>query len=285
MYELIIENEQGDRLTFNDLDSMYVITDIQGLNPPKATIYTASSALIDGGKYTSARAEMRDIKLAFSIEHSAEYARMQMYKVLRIKQPVTIYYKSEYLDVWTIGYIQTISPSYGAKKQIVTVDILCPSPYLKGAQEIVNELSSTLKKFHFPFASTSIPELVMGELQSLSIIDIENLGGIETGIIFELYARNAVTNPIIYNYVTQEYIQIKYSMQSADLITINTEKGHKTATLLRSGVESNLFNYVAEGSTWLQLELGNNEFTYDVGTGNKADLSVTIRHFDLYEGV
>lgn len=285
MYSLIIENEQGDRLTFNELGGAFTITDIQGLNPPKATIFTGTSALIDGGIYNSAKTEMRDVKIAFAIEYTAEYNRMEMYKVLRVKKPVTIYYKSDLLDVWTKGYVQTISPTYFAKKQIVTVDILCPFPYLKGAQEIINELSNILKGFHFPFASTSTPSLVMGEITSLNIIDIENLGGIETGLTIELYAKNTVQNPRVLNYVTGDYMALAFTMEAADLITIETEKGNKSITLLRSGVRTNLFNYLAEGSKWLQLELGNNEFTYTMDSGSMTDLLVTFKHHDLYEGV
>lgn len=285
MYELILESPQGDQLRFNDIGDAFTITEIQGLNPPKANIYTSTSALIDGGRYTGAKVEMRTIHLAFAIERTAEANRIEMYKVFRTKQPVKLSYKSDRLDVWIEGYIQTVSPTYFAKKQIVTVEILCPFPYLKSAQEVVNELSSIIGMFHFPFQSTSTPELVMGEIDILNIIDIPNLGGIETGIIFELYAKDEVTNPKIYNYITGEYIEIDFTMQSADLITINTETGNKSITLLRNGVETNLFNYLAEGSTWLQLELGNNEFCYTTQSGVLTDLNVTIRHYDLIEGV
>ena len=74
-------------------------------------------------------------------------------------------------------------------------------------------------------------------------------------------------------------------MQAGDVITITTEKGNKTVMLLREGVETNLFNYLMEGITWLQLEVGGSAFVYEVGAGLISDLLVSIKHRNLFEGV
>ena len=285
MYSLILQNEQGDKLTFNKVGAPFTITNIQGLNPPTATINTVASALVDGAKFNSAKANMRSINIAFAIEYSAEYHRTVVYDVLKTKKPIRLFYKSTYRDVMIDGYIESINITYFEKKQICTVAILCPAPYLKGAQEVVNELSAIINAFHFPFASTEEPELVMGYINALTNINVDNDGEIETGLTFELYAKKAISNPKIYNYKTGEYIGLDFSMEVGDLITITTERGNKTVTLLRNGVESNAFNYVMEGSTWLQLNLGENEFVYEVGTGYASNLLITIKHYDMYEGV
>jgi hypothetical protein len=105
-------------------------------------------------------------------------------------------------------------------------------------------------------------------------------------MIIELYARTAVSNPKIYNYITQDFIGINYTMQQADLITIDTRQGQKSVTLLRGGVETNLFNYVIKDSTWLQLPANGGTFVYEVGEGyDTADLAVTFKHYNMYEGV
>ena len=170
-------------------------------------------------------------------------------------------------------------------KQIATVTILCPFPYWKQAQEMVDELSDIINRFHFPFASTEEPQLVMGEINMVNSIYINNNGSAECGMTIELYAIDTVTDPKVYNYITQEFIGLNVSMQAGDLITICTEPGNKTVTLLRNGVITNLFNYVMEDSTWLQLDIGGNEFVYTVETGDPTDLFVTFRHHALFEGV
>jgi hypothetical protein len=170
-------------------------------------------------------------------------------------------------------------------KQVVTCSILCPSPYLKSAQVIVDELKSIVNAFHFPFSSTETPQIVFGYFSNDVGVIVENQGDVECGMIIELYARSAISNPKVYNYITQDFIGINYTFQSADLITIDTRKGERSVTLLRNGVETNLFNYVMQGSTWLQLEAQGSTFVYEVGEGSLGDLMVSFKHSNLYEGV
>ena len=65
---------------------------------------------------------------------------------------------------------------------------------------------------------------------------------------------------------------------------IITQKGKKSVKLLTYGAERNLINYVAENSTWLQLDVGFNTFTVTTDEG-KAALTTTIYHTNLFEGV
>ena len=285
MFEVTLENKNGDQLTFSQ-NSPFTITEIQGLNPPDATINTSQLALIDGARFNNAKLNMRTINIAFAIEIEAAKNRIEVFKVLKSKQYVKLIYKGNYRNVYIEGYIQSIHISYFEMKQIVTCTILCPSPYFLQAQLIVDELQSIISSFHFPFASTADPELLFGYISNDIGITIDNDGDVACGMIIELYARSAVSDPKIFNYVTQEYIGLDYDMQAADLITIDTRQGQKSAKLLRSGVESNVFNYIMEGSTWLQLEANGSTFVYEVGTGSSAaDLSVTFSHYNLYEGV
>ena len=284
MFELILENKAGDQLIF-DQNSPFTVTEIQGLNPPEATINTSSLALIDGEKYNSSKMQMRTINVAFAIEVQAAKNRIKVYKVLKSKQWVKFTYIGQYRHVYIEGYIQSIDITYFEIKQVVTCSILCPSPYFKEAQQIVNEMRSIISAFHFPFASTAEPELVFSYISNDVGITIENDSDVDCGMIIELYARDTIVNPKIFNYLTQEYIGIEITMQAADLITINTNQGQKTATLLRSGVESSVFNNVMQGSTWLQLPAEGGTFVYEVGTGSIANLNVTFKHTNLYEGV
>lgn len=427
MFELILENAAGDQLTFGQ-NSPFTVAEIQGLNPPTATINTSAVALIDGEKFNSAKLNMRTINVAFAIEYQAAQNRIEVFNVLKSKQYVKLTYNGQYRKVWIEGYIQSIDITYFSMKQVVTAAILCPSPYFKGAQEMINELTNIISAFHFPFASeggknllpfpyyqssgtdsgltytvnsdgsvtidgkntasgtkafvmrsrvnenfnlgvgtyilsggisatqrvvvnymasgssaattlaassgsdvtftvteeiseyplqvgiysssgaeyddvTIYPmirfssyesdeyqpygygELVFSYYSNDIGITVENDGDTECGILIELYARDAISNPKIFNYITQDFIGLNIDMQKADLITLNTKQGQKTATLLRNGVESNVFNYVMQNSTWLQLAANGSTFVYEVGEGNVADLFVTIRHYNLYEGV
>lgn len=284
MFELILENKAGLKLEFG-FGSPYTITEVQGLNPPSATINTSQLSLMDGAKYNSSKMNMRTLNIAFAIEVEAAKNRTAIYKVLKSKQWIKCTYIGEYRQVYIEGYIQSIDVDYFGKKQVVTCSILCPSPYFREAQQIVNEMSLILSMFHFPFSSTAEPQIVFGVISSDSGINIDNESDVDCGLVIELYARSGLENPKVYNYVTQEYIGVEIAMLTGDLITIDTQEGHKTATLTRNGVTTSIFNNVMQGSTWLQLPSEGATFVYEVGTGSAANLDVTFKHTNLFEGV
>ena len=284
MFEVILENKVGDQLTFGQ-NSPFTITEIEGLNPPPAIINTSEVSLMDGQKFNSSKLEMRTLNVAFAIEYQAAKNRVEIYKVLKSKQWVKFTYIGQYRQVYIEGYIASIDITFFEMKQIVTCSIMCPSPYFKEAQQMINEMVSVISAFHFPFASTEEPELVFSYLSDNLEITIDNDGDVECGMIMVLYAKQAVSNPKIFNYLTGEYIGLSFSMLVADQITIDTRQGQKTVKLLRNGVTTNIFNYVMQGSTWLQLPAEGGTFVYEVGTGNAQDLKVTFQHNNLYEGV
>lgn len=284
MFNLMLENKNGDQLTFSQ-NSPFTVTEIQGLNPPDATINTSAVALLDGEKYISAKVNMRQINVAFAIEVNAALNRINVYKVLKSKQWIRLYYDGDYRHVYIDGYIQSIDITYFEMKQIVTCTILCPEPFFKDAQEMINELSVVVSAFHFPFASTEEPELVMGYIDPYVSVAVENAGDTETGLIFTLIAIGAVTSPKIFDVLTGNFIGINYEFSAGDQVTIDTRRGHKTITLLRNGVESNLFNSLMKNSTWLQLPAYGGVYAYEVASGDASNLTVEITHYTLYEGV
>ena len=282
--DLILENAAGDSLTIG-ASGPFLLDSITGIDPPPGIINTSSAALLDGQIYNSSKLDMRQIIIAFAIQGPAAANRIRIYTVLKSAQLVKLRYVGQQRDVYIEGYVSDIDIAYMKQKQICTVQILCPQPYFLAAEQMVNELTQVVKRFHFPFASEATPEIVFGELSNELGITIDNEGDLECGMVIELYAAAAVTNPKVFNYITQEYFGLSYALQTADLVTIDTRPGKKSVTLLRSGVTTNIINYVMQGSSWLQLPANGGTFVYEVGTGSATNLSVTFRHVNLYEGV
>lgn len=284
MYNLILENTYGERLQFSDTGP-FVISDIEGLSPPAASVNLDDMALIDGQKWCGAIVRARTLNISFVIQYDVERNRNASYEVLRVKKPIKIYYKSDLHDVFIEGYVTSVNVEHFSIKQICTVSILCPSPYFKSAQEIVNELSVIVKAFHFPFNITAENPIPFSYVQRLQNVVIQNNGKVDTGFIITLYAKGEISNPKIYNYKTGEFIGLNLSMETGDEITINTMPGEKTAVLLRDGITTNVFNYIMKNSTWLQLESPESIFVYEIESGDLLNLDVTFAHHDLYEGV
>ena len=89
-------------------------------------------------------------------------------------------------------------------------------------------------------------------------------------------------SPTLYNADTDEYLQITGEILADDIITVTTKTGHKTVTLDRGGVKTNIINRLVSGSTWLTLREGRNLF-YLRGTGLQ-NLRVTIIHTNAFLG-
>ena len=71
-----------------------------------------------------------------------------------------------------------------------------------------------------------------------------------------------------------------------DVVTINTNRGEKSVTLLRNGVSTNIFSATQKGSTFFQLAIGDNPFGYLADNGSSNDsVNIAIKHNTLYRGV
>ena len=282
MFEITLENKIGNRLQFG-AGTPFTIKEFTGLNPPKANINMSEAAFIDGALYNSAKLQTRNVNLAFYIEYDAENNRMEVYKVLQSKHYIKLYFVSEKMDAYLEGYIDSINFTYFAKKQVCTVSIICPFPYFKSESEDSSMLSKIIPSFHFPFPTSN--ELIFGLIDSYAAIYVENKGMVETGLTFELNAEASVSNPIIINYMTNEFMQINADLVQGDLVTITTGQGNKSVKLLREGVETNIFYLLDKDSTWLQLPMEGANFIYRVESGDPADLVIQIKHYNLFEGV
>lgn len=284
MFDIRLENEKGEILEFNKNDSPFVITEVQGLSAPDATINTSANALLDGAKYNSAKVQMRSLDIIIKIVKNPEANRVKLFKVLKSRQYIKFYYKESYRNVYIEGYIESMPINYFDQIQNMALSILCPSPYFKSAQEMINEMNSIVKMFHFPFSTAVNEPKPFSYIDTLTIINIENEGDIATGMIIQLYATQTVVNPKIFNYENGSFIGLNFTMQTGDQIEINTNKGNKTITLLRNGQYSNIFNTRMKDSEWLELSYGENVFTMEAQQGIN-NLRVLFKHFNQYQGV
>ena len=270
--------------TLGEVDiTPYTIADISGLAPADAQINLTQMALNDGALFNSSKVNYRTINVAIAIEYMAEEWRLNAYKVFRPKKPIRIDYKSARVDVYIEGYVRRVDVPHFDMKQILTVEIICPYPYFKAIKEIKTELNKIKKGFHMPFAIENTDPIPFGIIEAVSNVTVTNDGEAETPLKMILRAKGTITNPKITNYVTGDFFGLDISMYNADEITIDGET--KTVTLRRSGVDSNVFNYISKNVTWLTLEQGANTFTYSVDYGDPEDLTVDFYHYDLHTGV
>lgn len=284
MFSLILENEYGNSIELSN-NHNYSILEITGLHPPDATISTSDLALYDGAKFTMSKVNMRSIDIQLAINQMAEQNRIALYNVIKTKHYIKLKYKNGVRDVFIDGYVERMPVDYYANPQEVTISILCTEPYFNDAQEIISEISTVINNFIFPFAIEATNKAPISYLDDVLELDVINKGEIETGVIIEIRATGSVVNPAIFNRQTTKYFKLNFTMQTGDLITIDTNSGKKSVTLLRGGIETNIFNSIAKGVTWLQLSPGDNVFTYESDSDTSQNMVIRFVHRYQYEGV
>ena len=282
MFQVTVENKQGSKISFYQSEK-YAITNITGLGSPDAAINTAVIGSFDGERFNSSRVTMRNIVMTIAILGDIEKNRIALYRVFKSKQWIRFYYKNRSRDVYIDGYIESAPIDLFSQNQEVQVSILCPEPYFKKAEEIINDMSLIIDSFYFPFAIEDAG-VTFSEYAEINEKVVTNEGDIKNGMIIELKAVGPVLNPKIFNRDTLEFFGLNFTMQAGDFITISTIKGSKTVYLLRNGENINIFNFIMKDIIWLQLEPGDNVFTFEAESGTEY-LEVSFKHRDNYEGV
>ena len=285
MFTLTVENKHGARLDLTQDENKYQVINIDGLNPPNADITTNTIANMDGAKYKISRVEMRNIVLLVKINGEVEANRLALYNFFVSGKWCKIYYANDSRRVYIEGYVETIEGGLFTNNEQIQISIVCPEPFFKGLATVYTDISKLFANFEFPFD-------IDKEGKEFSIFDIYrnaiivNYGEVATGMIITLTAEtDGVENPIIRNANnTLEWFKLNITLNEGEQVIINTNKGHKSIKKVVNGIVSNAFNNLEAGSTWLQLEVGQNLFFYEADE-NEEHINIQIESETLYEGV
>ncbi len=279
-FVLKIENARGLIFELSNTKS-YVVTDISGLTRPNTDINTSESSA-DGSFFNSAKLQNRNIVITLRLRGNIETNRQQLYTIFPMKEACTIYYQNKNRNVRIKGYVEVLDGSIFTDKEEMQISIICPSPYFEGLEAIQEELSRVVKLFEFPFSiQDPIP---ISEVQRLPFCAIQNDGDTKCGCVIEISVSGDVKGLRIYNTTTQEFFGIDFDFQDGDSITIDTTTGNKKCFVRRDNTEINLLSYRTQGSKWLQLVSGANEFTFRVSEGQPF-VKILFTVMELYGGV
>lgn len=281
-YTLIAENEAGERLQLTG-NRNYDVLDVSGTSPPAANVNLTHIVNMDGAKENSALVGTRNLVITLDIKPPIEQNRLALYRIFRTKRKVRIYYKNSSRDVYIDGIVETHENNPWTQLQQPQISIICPQPFWLSVAETIVTFSKSIALFEFPF---SIPaggiEFSRRENLATAFVDV---GEVNTGGIIRFRANaEGITNPKFYNRSTGQYIGLNVEMAIGDVITINTNQGQKSVTLLRSGVQTSLLSSRMLGSSWIEFRAGVNEVAYDADTMSEG-LDCTLVILQKFEGV
>lgn len=293
MFKLRVENIKGQQFTLTNKEKDYQILSIDGLNPPKARINSNIVAGMDGSRFASSTLEERNIVLLIKINGDVEANRLYLYNYFRTKQYCKIYFENDRRSVYAEGHVETNECPLFENGQAMQVSIICHDPYLKDMEEMIFDLSQIFASFEFPFAfgadgvinpTTTDDAIEFSYIDKYTYVNVINEGDDESGFIIEITALAEVVNPTIYSVDTNERMGINASLVEGDVLIINSNKGEKSITLRHNGVDLNYLKYMRRNSTWLKLQVGDNQFTVDADAGGEF-MQVLFKHRMRYEGV
>lgn len=286
MFTLKIENSKGSIIELTHNEENYQITDISGLNPPNANINTSNYANGDGSSFNSSKIPNREVVITVYINGDVQKNRLTLYKYFRNKEWCKIYYKDDSRDVFIEGYVQTLEVTPFVQKQVAQISILCPNPYFKDVETIVQSISKSIKKFTFPFSINIDEPVAFSTIELEKITNVINDSESETGLIINVLFMGSVNKLEIRNVDTGKNFIIDYEFIKNDKLVINCNRGSKSVILTREAVEYNLIPYVRNGATFFQLGIGDNKFSFLADDGvDDMLVDINFKYYKVYLGV
>lgn len=286
MFSLKVENDKGAILELTNDETNFQVTNVEGLTPPNATINTSNFANGDGSAFNSSKIPNREIVITVYINGDVQTNRLTLYQYFRTKNWCKIYYTDDQRDVYIEGYVQDFEAPIFTQKQVAQISILCPDPYFKDIETIVQSISKALKKFTFPFSINIGQPISFSEIELEKVTNVINESESETGLIVKVTFLGRVDKLEIRNIDTGQNFIIDYNFMANDKLVINCNRGSKSVILTREATEYNLIPYVRSGSTFFQLGVGDNNFSFLADEG-VSDMSVDIQfeYYKVYLGV
>lgn len=251
------------------------IRNIDGLDPVKASVNTSLYGAVVGASYVGSSVPSRNLVLTIHPnpdweDNTFDSLRKLIYSYFMPTLAIRLVFESDDMDpVEIFGYVESVENNKFSKDPEFLVSIICPDPYFKAVDPIVVTGQSIL--------AAGVPTTIdyEGNVQAGIVVKVSWASGTPPTFIGVRIGDPAVSHLIINTDVTAtKYFEMssiprKKFVQNVDLDT---------------GVIENLLSsaFVAEGSLWPYLELGENEFSVIT---DQAVQDWELTYYPLYGGL
>lgn len=277
----------GEAITVAAVGTPVHLDEVRGLDGLEQDIYTVKGSGQAGLSVAGATLMEREIEITVSIARNHVPYRRALLRAFRpASTPGTLVFRRGE-ESWHISaYVETAPVFELGVLETGTITLLCPSPALLAGDADATgsvDIAEWIDDIEFDFEIPAEGHTLAHRAPQL-IVDVYNDGDLEAGARIMFAANGAAKNPSLVNVQTQEKISLTITLQAGDLLEVNTAYGKKRVTLTRDGAQSNVFNLLDAGSTWMQMHPGDNflRFAADEGTDN---LDVRIYSSSAYSGV
>lgn len=262
------------QLVLTDPSDGYLVTDITGLEPGKATMVSTTFANAPGAQYQTSRREVRNIVFTVGLRpgrgNTVDSLRKNLYSYLMPQSKITLtFWTTELEPVKIDGVVESFEYTRFTKSPQATISILCYDP-------------------DFLALSSNTSTTVVGG----SGTTINYQGTVNTGLITKVILAGSATNlsPAVSIRNTaagevQSFNFIHYNnlpVTTGSYLQINTNRFEKAVTLQSGTVVSSAIAYVQPFSSWIQLVPGLNKL---VTTFARAGTVVQYTYTNRYGGI
>lgn len=280
---LDLKFESNNRVLEVGKGKPFRLLSIEGIEAGEMELSTADNVLYDGSKIRNRRIKFRPITI--ECEYTGDDKEAQ-------RRFLAGFFNVHYDGILKIDYAgvkrETLYIVEGFRAKIENVynplrflvHLYCPVPFLLGNIIHSQEMADWVGGLRFPL---QLPMMFAGRSTRQSTI-IRNDGDVPTPITFEFLG--PAVNPKVVKDDTGEYIQVNREIGEDEKLIVSTGFGDKRVILKNriTGEETNAFGWIDLGSTFFQLDVGNNLISYSAESGQET-AKVWIKWRNRYLGV
>jgi hypothetical protein len=265
-----VSTPQGDLLSFqlDDEEASFLVQNIDGLDPVKATLSSSSYAGIDGAQFQSARREARNLVFTVGLNpdpltESVRGLRLRLYNFFMPGTQVNLtFYDDEGPTVTISGVVEDAPSPLFTQEPAMNISITCFKPdFIDVTTTHIGDGMTTSGNTgrNFSYQGTS-----------------------KTGTVITLNVNRTLTDFTIYHQPPNDLLRqldFSASLVAGDVLTLSSVTGDKRITLNRGGTESSLLYGMSPQSQWIEFMPGNNVITfYATGAGVPFTLDYVAKY-------
>ena len=281
IFQMTYRSPRGDLLDLaNNPD--FIIRDLDGMTAADVELSIAAVGLTDGDVITNKRTVARQLTFELYIlpGRNIEAVKRAILNAIKPKDAGVIYYDHAGRALSIDATVEKIALPRFEETSVMQITFYCAGAYWLDAGTNVQQIGLVSGLHHFPLAidnSATPPTIVFGYYDELMTQSITNDGDAAVGMVIEIVNADpnggVITNPKIER-DDGAFFALDLTIEANKSVIISTTRGHKAVTYNGASVLSK----VAQGSTWLQLEPGENTFTVtEDGGGNNMYCQFSFR--------
>lgn len=259
-------NVEGSEVYIGPSSPYYLIAK-EGFGAVENILTTQKIYGVDGEILIGESLEARDMRIEGTVVRNSLNSladdRRELTRIFNPKIAGTIYYElfdKEYMIDVKIEHAPIFRKGENQELEHFEIRLKALDPYWRDTSvyDSLIPLSKIENKFRFPLILTD--DFVFASLVSGEIIEVDNSGSVEVGGVFKMKLNGEVTNPRIYNVLTQEYFGFDGTYPSGTEFEISTVRGKKRVTKTIGNVTTNAMSERMPESVFLQIRKGANYF-------------------------